>query len=261
MKIVRCLWGNENHQFKDKDLKFYHDECCVAKLNDSQFKLENQIVFVWDGVNRELMETLNYPYYYMGESSVLEPELNFLYKIFALKKSMEEYDEILFLDWDFFITKELDDQFFNLLQNREDIQMPLYFYPKEMVDLFKVMDLENKIISNYYNNLHTQLMTHCKWEFEEGLVIPNAGFIYCRNKEFFNDILEIQKKNDIKTNIEEISAMVYFHKKMKNIDEYLETIEPIVCNGREDDDMWGKQLLFNRYTMDVLNKNIYFKHK
>ncbi len=260
MKIVRCLWGGANHQFKEKDIKFYHNECYVAKTNDEQFKLGNQMVFVWDGVNRDLMEEFNYPYHYMGESSKLDIEFNFLYKIYALKKAMELYDEILFLDWDFFITKELDDQFFELLKNKGDIQMPLYFYPKELLDLFKSMNLDNKKVSKYYNNLYEQMIIHCRWEFNEGLVIPNAGFIYCRDKHFFNNILDIQKNKNITTNIEELSAMVYFNQNVNSMDEYIKTIEPIVCHGKTETEMMGKQILLNEHTNQKLKKTLYFNH-
>jgi len=261
IKIIRCLWGKPNHQFKEKNLNFYHKECNEAKLNDDKFNLQNQIVFVWDEVNCDLMKKLGYPYYYMGVSNNFDIELNFIHKVLALKKAMELYDEILFLDWDFFILRELDHKFYELLRSSGDIQMPLYFYPGELLDLFKKMDHPDIKISNYYNTLQTQILKHTKWGFENGFVIPNAGFIYCRDKEFFSNIHKIQENNNVLTNIEEICAAIYFNNTINNIDDYLQKIEPKVCHGRTDFEMWGKQKLLNDYTLQKLKKEIYFIHK
>lgn len=260
MKIIRCLWGKEDHQFKEKDLKFYHDECYTAKSNDDNFGLDNQIVIVWDKINCDLMEKIGYPYYYMGDSGHINIELNFMYKILALKKAMELYDEILFLDWDFYIQKRLDNNFYELLKKKGDVQIPVYFYPKELLDLFKKMDQPDKEISNYYNSLYHQMIIHSKWKFQEGIVIPNAGFIYCKDKQLFNNILDIQKKHNITTNIEEICLMIHFNGMIFNLDEYIQKIEPIVCHGKIDSEMMGKQVLLNNYTNEKLSKNIYFNH-
>lgn len=260
MKIIRSLWGKPNHQFKEKDLDFFHKECHQTKEIDEKYNLKNQMVMVWDEINRELMETLGYSYHYMGESSDMGIEYNFLHKLLALKKSMELYDEVLFLDWDFHIQKPLDQYFFDTLKNGNDIQIPLYYYPKELMILFQNMELNDKNVSNYYNNLHQQMITHCKWNFEDGLVIPNAGFIYCRDKHFINSIVDIQKKHNITTNIEEICSMIYFNNTINGLEEYLEKIEPVVCNGKIGSEMMGKQILLNNYTTEKLNKNIYFIH-
>lgn len=261
IKIIRCLWGKKNHQFKEKNLKFYHDECLTAKANDDAHQLKNQIVFVWDDVNCKLMEKLNYPYYYMGDSSNPKLEYNFIYKLVALKKAMEIHDEIIFLDWDFLITKKLDEHFFKLLKSRQEIQIPLYFYPAELLNLFKTMKLEDKSISNYYNSLYNQIVTHCKLNFNDGYVIPNAGFIYCRDKHFFNHLLDIQERFNIITNIEEICIAKYLNDKITNTDEYIEKIEPLVCHGKIGSEMWGEQEQLNQYTLQKLKKEIYFIHK
>jgi hypothetical protein len=94
-----------------------------------------------------------------------------------------------------------------------------------------------------------------------GLVIPNAGFIYCREKEFFTDLLRIQKNNGIISNIEEICALIYLKDSIKSTEEYIDKIEPLVCLGKDDLEMKGKQVLLNKHTTDVLNKNIYFIHE
>lgn len=261
IKIIRCLWGKNNHQFFEKDLKSYHEECVLAKENDDKYGIGNQLVIVWDKENRDFMEKIGYPYHYMGESNPFSLNLNFLHKILALEKAMEMYDEILFLDWDCFAQKPLDDNFVNLLRSKGEIQIPLYFYPDEILNQFKKIDPIVDDNMHYFNMFFYNMIRNCNWEFMNGLVIPNAGFIYCRDKDFFKNLLKIQKDNGIISNIEEICALIYFKDFVKSTEEYIEKIEPLVCLGKDDLEMRGKQILLNKHTKEVLNKNIYFIHE
>ena len=261
MKIIRCLWGKDNHKFFEKDLKSYHNECILAKENDIKYGIENQMVIVWDESNKEFIEKLGYEYYYMGESNDFSLNTNFLHKLLALNKAMEMYDEILFIDWDCFAQKPLDDTFLNLLKSKGDIQIPLYLYPKEVLDEFEKINPKVDDDYHYFNMFFYHIIRNGKWEFDGGLVIPNAGFIYCRNKEFFKKLLHIQKSNGIISNLEEVCALLYLNDYIKSTDEYLEKIEPLVCLGKDDFEMQGKQLKLNQYTTNKLNKNIYFVHE
>ena len=54
--------------------------------------------------------------------------------------------------------------------------------------------------------------------------------------------------------------MIYFNDTIDDLEEYLEKIEPVVCNGKIGSEMMGKQILLNNYTTEKLNKNIYFIH-
>ena len=261
IKIIRCLWGKRDHQFFEKNLTSYHDECVLAKENDDRYKIDNQMVIVWDKENRDLMERLGYPYHYMGESNPFSLNLNFLHKILALEKAMEMYDEILFIDWDCFAQKPLDDNFVNLLRSKAEIQIPLYFYPHEILEKFYSIDPKVDDYNHYFNMFFYHIIRKCRWNFDDGIAIPNAGFIYCRDKEFFKKLLEIQKSQGIVSNIEEVCALFYFDPFINSADEYLDKIEPLVCLGKDDLEMRGKQVLLNEYSTKKLNKDIYFIHE
>jgi hypothetical protein len=261
MKIIRCLWGKNNHQFFEKNLNSYLDECLRAKEIDDKYNLNNQLVIVWDRNNCEFLEKLGYPYHYMGESLEMNIEFNFFHKILALEYAMETYDEILFLDWDCEIQKPLDENFYNLLRNKNDIQIPLYFYPNQILKEYQTVSPFVDNGQHYYNMFFYQMLYRGKWKFSDGLVIPNAGFIYCRNKEFFKELIKIQREYGIVSNIEEICAMIYFNKFINTTDEYLNKIEPVVCLGKDDLEMKEKQIILNRYSIDKLNKDIYFIHE
>jgi hypothetical protein len=261
IKIIRCLWGKREHQFFEKNLTSYHDECVLAKENDDKYDIENQMVIVWDKPNRDLMEKLGYPYHYMGESNEFSLNLNFLHKILALEKAMEMYDEILFVDWDCFAQKPLDSNFQKLLRDKGDIQIPLYFYPDEILNRYQSIDPRVDDHNHYFNMFFYHIIRNGKWNFDNGIVIPNAGFIYCRDKNFFKELLRIQKSHGIVSNIEEVCAMFYFNNYIGSTEEYLERIEPVVCLGKDDLEMMGRQIELNEYTINRLNKNIYFIHE
>jgi hypothetical protein len=261
IKIIRCIWGKNDHQFFEKNLKSYHDECIIAKENDDKYGIDNQMVIVWDEPNRILMENLGYPYHYMGESNPFSLNLNFLHKILALEKAMEMYDEILFIDWDCFAQKPLDENFVNLMRSRGEVQIPLYFYPNEILKGFYSINPKVDRYDHYFNMFFYHIIRNGKWNFDNGITIPNAGFIYCRNKRFFKDLLEIQKIHGIISNIEEVCALLYFNNSINSTDEYLDTIEPLVCLGKDDEEMMGKQIILNEYSTKKLNKDIYFIHE
>jgi hypothetical protein len=261
IKVIRCLWGKSDHQFFEKNLQSYHDECYLTKENDNLNGIDNQMVIVWDEPNRKLMEELGYQYYYMGESSEYSLNLNFLHKIIALEKAMEMYDEILFLDWDCLAIKPIDKNFQDLLRSRGNIQIPLYFYPGEIIDQFRKIDPIVDDNMHYFNMFFYNMIRNCNWKFMDGLVIPNAGFIYCKDKDFFKDLLRIQKVNGIISNIEEICSLIYFKDFIKSTKEYIDKIEPLVCLGKDDLEMKEKQIFLNKHTTQILNKDIYFIHE
>lgn len=261
MKIIRTLWGKPDHQFFEKDLGSYHTECHETKKIDNQHGLDNQMVIVWDEVNCELMEKLGYDYHYMGPSLKFNRDFNFYHKLLALQKATELYDEILFLDWDCFIQKPLDDNFYSLLRSKGDIQIPLYFYPNEILHKYETINPRVNEFDHYFNMFFYQIIRNGKWKFDNGIVIPNAGFIYLRDKDFPNKLIEIQKVYGITSNIEEVCALLYFNKFIESTEQYLETIEPVVVLGKDDYEMMGKQVLLNQYTTDKLNKDIYFIHE
>jgi len=260
MKIIRTIWGRADHQFFDNRLEFYHQECRTAKEIDDRFNVKNQLVIVWDEPNRLLMEELGYPYHYMGEST-FNFQTNFLYKILALKQAMSMFDEILFLDWDCHAQKPLDWKFYEKLRAKGSIQMPLYFYPSDILDNYHTISPFVSEGTNYFNMFFYNVLRLGKWKFSSGLAIPNAGFIYCREKEFFNILHRIQMNNGYISNVEELCAITFFSDLAETVDDYLEKFEPVVCLGKDDLEMREKQVILNKYTIDKLKKDIYFIHE
>jgi len=260
MKIIRAIWGREDHQFFDNKLEFYHDECRKAREADTKFGVNDQLVIVWDEPNRLLMEELGYEYYFMGESTY-NFQTNFLYKILALKQAMSMFDEILFLDWDCYAIKELDWCFYDKLREKGPIQMPLYFYPDDILKDYQTISPFVNEALHYFNMFFYNMLRLGKWKFGSGLVIPNAGFIYCRDKHWFEHLHKIQINNGFTSNVEELCALMFFNNFIETTDEYLEKIEPVVVLGKDDLEMRGKQVILNQYSIEKLKKDIYFIHE
>lgn len=261
MKIIRCLWGKDNHQFFEKNLNSYHTECHETKTFDDKHGLNNQMVIVWDEINCKLMEKLGYQYHYMGPSLNFNRDFNFYHKLLAIERAMDLYDEILFLDWDCLIQKPLDDNFYSLIRSKGDVQIPLYFYPNEILCQYDTINPRANDYDHYFNMFFYQIIRNGKWKFDDGIVIPNAGFIYLRNVNFIKELIQIQKIYGVTSNIEEVCALLYFNNFIDSTDKYIEIIEPLVCLGKDDLEMGGKQKLLNDYTIEKLNKDIYFIHE
>ena len=80
---------------------------------------------------------------------------------------MADFDEIVFLDWDAWAIKEIDDNFWNLLGDKDIIQASLSRYR-----------------SSHLNHRIGKSNKYC----------PSGAFMYCRDKTLPNRIIELWKK-------------------------------------------------------------------
>jgi len=85
------------------------------------------------------------------------------HKLEIFKIAMEDYDEIVFLDWDCLPTKKLPDNFWKVLGKKESIQANLTQYKR----------------------------AKCFWRKKEPRKIPNSGFVYMRDKTIPQKIIDI----------------------------------------------------------------------
>ena len=131
----------------------------------------------------------------------------------------------------------------------------------EILNEFSSISPYVKEEQHYYNILFYTLIRLAKWKFNDGVVVPNAGFIYCRNSAFIKTLISIIHSEGLSTNIEELAAMLYFQKEITSLDEYITKYEPIVCVGRSNDEMRGKQRILNEYIESKVGKQTYFIHE
>jgi len=259
MKIIRTIWGTT-----------HTEEIKRATRISREFGLlpEDQLVYCWDESNLEFIQELGYQTEYMGDNTI-GWEGWFINKLTAFCLSSLS-GPFLYLDWDCIQQKPLDDIFWNSLEKGEAIQMPLYYFPQKAIQKFQTIsplnvkdtpEEEALDKTHYFNLMMYQVLRYGKWKYEGGLAIPNAGFVYSRESSFAHNLLNIHKEKTITTNIEELCALLYFNRYIHSLDEYIDKVEPNVCIGKSDRDMWDSQHILNAYINIKANKNIYFIHE
>jgi len=110
------------------------------------------------GVNSILINKFSNPYYL------------YRHKMEAWKCGMSDFDEIVFLDWDTKPIKPIDDNFWNLLNNKSPIQSSLTRY-------------SSRRLSHRGNRLDN------KW-------MPSAQFVYFRDKSLVDRAIELWKHEE-----------------------------------------------------------------
>tara|TARA_Y100000356_G_scaffold129543_1_gene130722 strand:+ start:6184 stop:6927 length:744 start_codon:yes stop_codon:yes gene_type:complete len=215
MKIIRVLWGDKvNHEIPPFPL------------------LENEIVYVWGEENNQLLIDRGWETRLLS-SYMFEGEFNgFGKKLFALNQALEEFNEVLLLDWDCYLLKPLDDNFYNLLKEKP-IQIPLYIQHEDTKNA--ILDLVGQNQSAKFMEEMDLLQEGFKkygWEWEEGLVAPNFGFVYCRDKSFAKKLIDLAIKEDLKTVVDEFATKLYVD---CTLEEYIEKYCASVLKGRSDE--------------------------
>jgi len=147
MKIVRTFWG-DLHRMGDR----YPNQIKNA-VNDNL----NEMVYVWGTDNFEYLTNLGYTCELISEENYnfdLASDHTFYdfkslnHKLFVLNLALQEWDEILFLDWDCKFVGELDNDFYRLLKDEWGSNYIIpntgFIYCRKPIDLLKI-SLENKL--------------------------------------------------------------------------------------------------------------------
>jgi len=194
VKVVRALWGSY-----------------PIDIPPPQY---NEVVYVWGTENKSKLDNLGYNTirmskneYEWGYESISH---HYNHKLFSIKKSLESFNKILFLDWDVKLIKELDDDFFNLLPS-SSFQAPLYTVTKESIEQIPFSD-------NSWLGFEKKLTPNFTWEYEELYAKVNACCIYANNSEFGNDLIKITNSNMLGSYVEEFAI---FKHSDTNLDDYI----------------------------------------
>ena len=262
--IVRSFWGTK---------EYAKNEILPKPI------FTNEYVFVWGLDNEKMLKEMGYNVYLMSEfqtdpqySSI---ETQFYHKLETLIEAGKYFSEFIMLDWDSFLVRPLDDEFYKLLRAGGDVQVPLYAYPDEPgIGLIKKMTHPNMEryqteisddLAFFFKGIESQLRLH-SWKANGMLISPNFNFCYTRNPNLGIELREIALEQNIKHCVEE-NAM--FQWSMCSLGEYLNKHEPSVVQGTSDDtktqmhgwDWEGDAVYkFNKYINQIKPKNLYFKH-
>lgn len=254
MKFIRILWGNFDR---------YKQQIIEAK-NDNL----NEIVFVWGEDNKRKLEELGYecnlidiePYdYAIADNHTFINHKSLTHKIVGIKRALEIYNEVIFVDWDCRKEKELDDYFFELIKKKDSkIQVPLYTYP---VVAFEMMlnDIKEPKVNDFISKLRTYVDKY-SFRYGNNYIIPNTGFFYCSDIKIIDELLGLIEVNDLQTVPDELSVFLYSQD--LGMDGYIEKIDPLVIGGKIHGYQWWNSIedSFDVHKNSINRKCIYFKH-
>jgi len=153
--FIRALWGIHEHEGR----RFYKRR---TKLdNDISFFKKNPFshdfkVYVFGEDNAKACEDHGFDTVLLDKRPIvwdMDTE-QFRHKLEVFDKAMEDFDEIVFLDWDTLPVEKIPENFWDVLNEKEEIQMTLNQYRRR-----KAM-----------------------WRKGDTRKLCCASFVYCRNK-------------------------------------------------------------------------------
>jgi hypothetical protein len=248
IQIIRALWGNSSKII---------DEIPLTPL------FENEIVFVWGEENETYLKKLGYKTIQMPPNDYTTLLNHYTHKLEAIKVADDLFDEYLFLDWDIEIVKPIDDNFYNLIQNKSPLQCPLYSYSVDHFEVVNKLLIEKNITDQNildFVKVQEQEIQKYKWLLNNNQVLPCFCFYYTNNIKIGKKLLNIIKQNNILTCIEEFAFYIYTN---CTLDDYILNFEPTVIKGKEVSSLIQRQQSLNElnnYIDTKINKNIYLIH-
>lgn len=252
IKFVRIFWG---------DIKPYKKQILKShKVNEVVFVYgtDNETFFKDRGYETVLMSKSPYDRSLASNHTFIDHS-SLLHKLVAFDAAVKKYGEVIFLDWDCYKIKDIDDNFFELIKEGNNLQVPLYVYPKKELDKLIESDL-NKKYKGFFKKLK-EYLDKLSYEFENNYVIPNTGFMYCRSSDISSKLISLAKEKKLSTVPDELAVMHMY--KDLSLEEFSCKVEPKVVFGKhhETNNYWNDcQLRLNEFISSKVDKNIYFHH-
>ena len=245
MKIIRVLWGDK-----------FNPEVPRIRL------LKDEVVYVYDLETSWELMVRGFEVRLVNEDLFDGKWNNFGRKLQCLDLALKEFGEVILLDWDCYQLKPFDDEFYNILKEKP-IQIPLYIQHKDTKDSILEMLLPQGRKMHEELELLEEGFKKYGWEWEDGIVAPNFGFVYCRDKSFGEKLVNIALKNDLTTVVDEFATLLYVD---CTLEEYIEKYLTPVLRGSSNDKFildnrlhkLGKK--FNDYIDTQINIKSYFEH-
>ena len=217
IKIIRVLWGgNVNHEIPR--IPLYPEQEIVYCFDYESFWFIQEL-----GYEAKLVKDTKFD----GKKGYNK----FGRKLQALDLALQEFGEVLLLDWDCFILKPFDKNFYDSLKEKP-IQIPLYIQHKDTKNAVLEMLVKDQSPSLLRELEDLEVgMNKYGWEWEEGVIAPNFGFVYCRDKSFGKKLVDIALEHNLNSVVDEFATLIYVD---CTLEEYIEKYVPRVVKGRSD---------------------------
>jgi hypothetical protein len=201
---IRALWGIYDKSTNIKKRRYRIDND-IKTIQNNPYQ-HDYIVYVFGDDNYNMLKEKNVKCVKVDSRPFLFDidKHQFRHKLELIKVAMEDYDEIVYLDWDCIPKKEITDDVWKHLNKKEKIQATLQQYHRRK----------------------------CPWRNEELRKVPNGGFIYLRDKTLPD--LAIKKWEELgRQDNDEPSWAKITDELMggwQGIDKYWDLFEPMCCN-------------------------------
>lgn len=239
-----------------------------------------ETVYVWGTANEKMLKERGFNTVKMSEYPT-DPRYStihhhFYHKLKAIVQAETEFTELIFLDWDAYLARPLDDEFYDRLRRGGEVQVPVYSFvdapyvgvperiahPINRRNNTKLEENALKFIKAHENQLRKY-----HWPVDGMLATPNFGFYYSRRPGTAKELLNLALQHNVTNCVEEHAMFLWAN---CTLDEYLDRYEPLVMRGA-DDSTWMERQFFNDQNDDVVykinkyikqrvDKKIYFRH-
>jgi hypothetical protein len=249
IKIIRAYWGDSKKLKREiPPLSIY----------------ENQIVYVWGGDNEDFLKKRGFKTRLVTEEDPCKLDYSNLLirKLIAVKLALEEFEEIMFIDWDCYILRELDDNFYKYIASKP-IQIPLYSHTLNPIE--GIAESSPSISSEDYalNKEKSDFIIKYSWKNNDMCVLPNFGFFYSRDISIGKKLLDIAIYNNLKGCADEGAMFIYAD---CDPESYIEKYQPVFVSGVSNFVTSTKfkiskaQNQFNNYIQSKIDMDIYLEH-
>jgi hypothetical protein len=243
--FIRALWGNTNlksdgavnvgarRKKVDEEIDIILSNPNTVPFTTYVFGEENLQHLISRGLNDN-----GYSCFLINKSPVaydLQKEF-WRHKLDVFQSAMQDYDEIVYLDWDCVPFKPIFKDVWDRLNKKESIQANLQFY-------------RNK---------------KCLWRNVDWRKTSNGGFVYMRDKGIPLKLIEIWESFDLNNRFwDEICISKLTDDMMggwSGAEKYWELFEPEVCNLKKnsvfnEEQILSKDFCFFHYIQSANNKD------
>ena len=169
VKIIRTVYGDHSHK--------------VFREIPPFPTITNQVIYVWGEENERWLKKCGYETRLQREEDLpdfIDDQNHLFRKLVTLKKSLEEFEEVLFIDWDCRILKPFDDVFYQYLKEKP-IQCPIYSQHKDVKNtLLETNPNPTPSILKFYENIEITFKEY-SWKHGNQFIVPNFGVFYSRD--------------------------------------------------------------------------------
>jgi len=219
--LVRILYGELNNPNHDYLLHRSHIDSSIEKTVNHK-EVQEFVTYCFGEYNYKYLVSIGCKNIVLADKNPWidgEVPYSYLNKIHGWKYAMEDYDEVVFLDWDTVQIKPFPIDFWDVLSQKEKIQAALA------------------------NNIKSILPWRKYRPNRDGKKAPNGSFVYMRDKSIPSELLKL--KDDLEfnkvVNIGKSVASLSIKPTIQHNDEvYIARYMDNICGGWEGYDKYLK---------------------